>query len=441
MGLRFDLFSFDFLLSLLVSCEVFDFKVFEVSVLNDNSNNQVCYDDDEIDLLDLLLVLARNKFLIFGLTTLFAVVSIAAALLMTPVYKATSRVLPPGASSGGGMSAMMKAALPSLGGLGGPSPGDVVASLAKSRAVMDPLIEEFDLMEHYEQESLARTRNALSEALSATSDSKSGLISFSIMDKDPEFAATLANALVVHLQAFMQKIALSDVAQERLFLEAQVKEAQLNLIEAENGLAAYQKKTGVLDAMRETSSMVGAMASFRARVAAKEVQLKSLQTFATSNNPKSQQLQAEIAGLKQELRKIEERAQGQEGLSPVSAEELPDLGTEYIRRLRDLRFAETLYGMLLKQYEDARMREASNPTLIQVIDPAVAPELRSKPNRKLMVVLATVLGFFVSIFAAFVREFVRNAGADPERAEKLVALRHHLTFRRKPKAPPAPQQS
>lgn len=408
--------------------------------MTENTTPNPAYYDDEIDLLDLLLVLARNKKLIFLLTTLFAVIAIAAALLMTPIYKATSRVLPPGVTgSGGGMSSMLKAAMPSLGGLGGPTPGEVVASLAKSRAVLDPLIEEFDLMNYYEQESLEKTRNALSGALFATSDSKSGLISFSIEDKDPEFAARVANGVVAQVQEFMQHLALSDVAQERLFLEDQVKQAQLQLINAENDLATFQKDTGVLDARRETSSIVGAMASFRARIAAKEVQLKSLRTFATSSNPQAQKLQAEISGLKEELSKLEAEKtlsrQPDDALAPVTAEELPDVGTEYVRKLRDLRFAETLYAMLLKQYEDARMREASNPTILQVIDPAVAPEQRIKPNRKLMVVLATVLGFFVSIFAAFVREFARNASADPDRAHKMTELKTALSLRKKTKVP------
>ena len=398
-------------------------------------NNQQYYyaDDDEIDLLDLLIVLAKHKKLILGLTTIFAVLSIAYALLATPIYQATTKILPPMAGKQSmAMSMMAQAGVPGFAAdaLGIKTPGDLVVGIVKSRTIMDILIDKFDLQTRYETENMDFTRIALSESTSAVADAKTSLVSISIEDKDPAFAAQVANAYVEELQNFIQKLAISDASQQRLFLEQQVKETQVNLLKAENELTEYQKKTGILNAGQQASSLMSAIATFRARISAKEVELQAAETFASPNNPRIQKLRAEVKGLKEQIQKLE--AQATEGSEEsFNLSELPDAGMEYLRKMRDQKFYETLYGMLLSQFEQAKMAEAQEPAIIQVIDEAVPPQLKAKPNRKLVVVLATVLGFFLSIFMSFVMEFFSRASDDPERLSKIKDLKYHLGFSKK----------
>jgi uncharacterized protein involved in exopolysaccharide biosynthesis len=392
-------------------------------------------DDDEIDLLDLLIVLAKHKVLIFFMTFLFGVASIAYVLLATPIYRASTRILPPMAAKQSQAMSMMSqvpgfAAGFAADALGIKAPGDLVVGIINSRTIKDKLIDRFDLQARYETETRDTTREALANNTSATTDTKTGLVVLSTMDKDPEFAATLANAYVKDLQDFLQEIAISDAAQQRLFLEEQVKETHVKLLQAENELAEYQKKTGILNASRQASSLMSAIATFRARISAKEVELEALRTYASPNNPKVQQLQAEIQGLKEQTAKLQ--AQATEGSDQsFNLSELPDAGMEYLRKMRDQKFYETLYGLLLRQFEQAKMAEARDPAIIQVIDEAVPPELKAKPQRKKIVILATVLGFFLSVFFAFVMEFFAKASQDSERKEKLDKLRTLLWLKKK----------
>jgi len=391
------------------------------------------YEDDEIDLLDLLIVLAKRKWLIFWMTFIFGIISIAYVLLVPPIYRASTRILPPMAGKQSlAMSMMSQAGVPGFAAdaLGIKTPGDLVVGIATSRTVQNKLIEKFDLMTRFESENMDLTREALSEATSANTDAKSGIVSIAFEDKDPEFASQVANAYVKELQGLLQTLAVSEASQQRLFLEGQVRETQLELLRSETALAEYQKKTGILNAGQQASALMSAIATFRARISAKEVEFKTAQTFASANNPRIQQLKAEIASLKEEMTKLEEKASsGTSGTFSLS--ELPDAGLEYLRKLRDQKFYETLYGMLLKQLETARMAEAQEPSIIQVIDEAVAPQVKAKPKRKQVVILATVLGFFLSIFLAFIFEFVEKAGLDPERKGKLHTLKNHLRLRAK----------
>ncbi|HPP37970.1 MAG TPA: GNVR domain-containing protein [Thermosynergistes sp.] len=398
------------------------------------------YEEDEIDLLDLILVLAKHKRLILLFTLGLAFVTGVISLVMTPIYKAETCLVPPQtASSTSAMSALAIGALSQLdmpdfimGGLGAKTPSDLIVGIAKSRTVLDNIIDRFNLMAYYEAEYRARARERLSDATDADVDSKTGLITIAVQDKDPALAAEMANAFVEELQRIMQNLAITQAAQQRLFLENQLKDVRLALARSEEELKEYQARSGLLNVDAQTEALMDSIADLRALVAAKEVELQAAKTFATGRNPEVQRLQAELKGLRGELQKLEAKA-GQAGQSDsaiVPFRELPEAGMEYLRKLRDFKFNETLYEMLLKQYEAARLTEAQEAMVVQVVDPAVPPELKYKPKRKLMVAIAGVLGLFLSIFLAFFLEFLHNASNDPERAAKMAQLKTHLRFRK-----------
>ena len=389
------------------------------------------YEEDEIDLLDLVLVLAKHKRLILLLTLGLAFVTGVISLVMTPTYRAETRLVPPLSKTGVSTSVVN---IPSFArsALGvAPTPSDMMVGIIKSRAVLDTLIDKFDLLSYYNVEKRQEAREALSNVLSAQVDSKTGLITVSVEDKDPELAAAIANAAVEGLQRLVQDLAITVAAQQRLFLEEQLKEIQLSLIQAEEDLKRYQEETGILSAPAQASSLMSAIANLQAEIRSREIRLTALRSFATTQNPEIQRLQAELEGLRSQLKKLETQAEkSKEDLSPISLKELPQASIEYLRKLRDVSFYETLNRMILNQYEQAKMAEAQEAMVVQVVDPAVPPELKYKPKRRLMVAIAGVLGLFLSIFLAFFLEFLHNASNDPERAAKMAQLKSYLRFRK-----------
>jgi capsule polysaccharide export protein KpsE/RkpR len=168
----------------------------------------------------------------------------------------------------------------------------------------------------------------------------------------------------------------------------------------------------------------------RAQIAAKEVELKVMRTYSTSQNPDLQRVEETLKGLRVELAKMEGRGgKGHDPLMPTGR--MAEIGTDYAKQLRDLKFNEVLYGLLLQQYEAAKLDEAKNATIIQVIDKAVPPERKVKPKRAVMVLLAGIIGFFLSVFGAFIMEYRERANANPEDRERFDTLKKYLTFKRK----------
>jgi uncharacterized protein involved in exopolysaccharide biosynthesis len=351
---------------------------------------------EQVDLLELATILLKRKRLIAGVTLTACAISVAVALLLPPIYMAETKILPP-QQSGSGMVNQL------LGQLGGASallgaatgmknPNELYVGMLESRTVIDRVIDRFGLMKLYDEEYREDARNKLLKNVEVSSDRKSGIISVAVEDRDPKRAADMANAFVEELKVLVSGLAVTEAAQRRLFFEEQLKNAKDGLGKAENEIRGFMEKTGALQIDSQAKAVIEGIATLRAQIAAREVQLKVLQGYATSQNPDLQRVQEEIRGLKFELAKLEGReGKGFDPLMPTGR--MPSVGTDYLRKLREVKYYETLFEILAKQYELARIDEARDSSVIQVIDKAVPPERKVKPRRRLIVLAATFLGF------------------------------------------------
>ena len=386
-------------------------------------------DDDEISLLDLALVLVKRKKLIFWMTFGLAFLVAIYSLVTPKIYRAETRLLPPKSAEVGAGALLDIATGGAASALAGKTPGDLYVGIAKGRTVMDKVIERFKLGEVYKTDNPDRIRAALSANLEAKADLKTGIISIAVLDRDPVRAAAVANGFVEALKEVTSGLAISEAAQKRLYYETQIKDVQAALQRSEEELKRYQERTGIQEAGSQTGALVGALASLRAQITAKEVQLRALKAYATGQNPEVKKVQNELSALYGQLEKLEAgQGSGQDPLNPEGG--MPKARLEYMRLLREAKFNEYLYGLLQKQYEMAKLGEVKDAAVIQVIDEAVPPQVRFKPKRTLMVLLAAVLGFFLSIFAAFFLEFLENAKKDPESAAKLEAFKRYARITR-----------
>jgi uncharacterized protein involved in exopolysaccharide biosynthesis len=298
--------------------------------------------------------------------------------------------------------------------------------MLKSRTVSDNLIERFKLMERYESEMPDDARKAL-DGVMAISAGKDGIISIAATDEDPVFAAQLANAYVEELYQLTQVLAVTEASQRRLFFEKQLNLAKDQLAKAENAFKQTQQKTGVLALGEQGRAMIEAVGEIRAQISAKEVQLGVMRTFATDQNPDFIRTQQELSGLRIQLAKLERG--GEAGLVPTG--QLPEVGLENIRKMRDVKYHETLFELLAKQYELARVDEARDASMIQVLDKAVAPDRKSKPKRALIVILTALAVGFMAVLWAFIKEAGEKARRDPEQAERLATFRSYLAWRKR----------
>ena len=306
--------------------------------------------EDEINIIDLLIVVAKHKKMILGVTFVAALLAVGYAMLLPSIYTATTKILPPQANKSSSVNSLM---LDQLGGLAGAAggalglkdPNALYLAMMKSRNIGEKIVHRFDLQSVYEAKTLTDTLKRLEKESSITAG-KDGVIVVEVDDKYPQRAAAMANAYIEELNKLMQTYAITEASTRREFFETQLKPAKDRLTDAE-----------------------------------------------------------------------------------VTLDKTPNTSLHYLDALRNLKYQESIYQVLAKQFEVAKLDEAKDSPLIQVLDKATVPEKKSKPKRSLIVILTTLVAFFLAVIWAFVSESMFRAKQQPEQAERLVKLQSALKFR------------
>ncbi|MFN4236833.1 MAG: GumC family protein [Vogesella sp.] len=361
--------------------------------------------DDEIDLSQLLETIWQGRLTIVLSSALCGAVALAVALSLPSEFTARSSVMPPQQQSSG-----LAAALGSLGALAGvagasglKNPNDLYVGILKSQNVSDSLIKRFELKARYEVNTFVDARSALAAAADIQS-AKSGLIEIAVKDTDPVFAAKLANAYVDELKRVNQSMAVTDAAKRRLFFEKQLQDVRADLNVAESRLEQFQKKSGLILPEGQVSGLLKAVAELKAMIAAKEVQLTTMRSFATDKNADVVRVQGELTALRAQLQQLSAAGGDEAGLMPGAAK-LPEKGLGYIRALREVKYQEALLEIMAKQYELARMEEARDSSLIQVLDVATPPDRKSGPKRSMIVLAGLMVGTMLGTALVFIRRW------------------------------------
>lgn len=346
-------------------------------------------------------ILKRRRRSLLLATLAGTLAAVVVAMVLTPVYRAETRILPPPQRDPSLATYLLGQAggVPALLGMGGAlkSQGELYVEMLKTRTILDRVVERFDLGKVYKTKYREDARKRLLRALRAEEEKKSGVVTVSVEDTDPARAAALANAFIEELRSMAGGLAVTEAAERRSFFEEQLRGARSAMSKAEEELRGYQEKTGALQIDEQAKAVIEGIANLRAQVASREVHLKVLRSFATGNNPEVLKTEEELRGLRAELAKMEGKGTSvHDPLMPT--ERMPGVGAGYYRRLRDLKYNETLFELLAKQHELARLDEARNAPVIQVLDAAVAPERKIKPRRALIVLSGAFASFFLAVF-------------------------------------------
>jgi uncharacterized protein involved in exopolysaccharide biosynthesis len=246
------------------------------------------------------------------------------------------------------------------------------------------------------------------------------MITIVVEDEDKQRVAKIANAYIDELIKLTKSLAVTEASQRRLFYENQLAMAKNNLAAAESELKKSLDTRGVISVDVESRAVVETIGRLRAQISAKEIQFNALKAFVTPNHHDYKQAHEELASLRAELDKLEngrgdtsDKTPGQEGLQNMKV-------------LRDVKYNQTLYELLAKQYEVARLDEARDAPVVQVLDPAVEPEKKTKPQPVLLGISAAAIALFFAIAIVFWRETKSRLLRRADMKQKWVELGTHL---------------
>jgi len=395
-------------------------------------------DEDEIHLLDYLLVLAKHSQMIIYTSVAVTFLTYLILFVSPNKYTASAKLLPPQQnmtmsaqlldSRGGG-------ALPttSSGGLGGmaagllglKSPGEIYVGMLTSNTILDRIIERFNLRELYGAKFIESARKDLSNS-AVISAGQDGLITIEVTDENPRQAAAMANAFVEELDNLLQRMASKEAMSRLSFLEKELAQASHNLTKAEETLRTFSEQRSVIQIEDQTKGMLEYIASLRAAIDAKEVELQVLRQQATPFNYQVINLETELKSLKEKLRAAEAQTdQTCIGDVCIATSKVPALGLEYIRLYREVKFQEGLYQLYTRMVEIARIDMVRDVSVIQTVDQAIPPEKKSN-KRGLPAMLTGIATGFMMIFVAFGCEYVQNTAQSETETSRIEQLRIYV---------------
>lgn len=392
--------------------------------------------EPDINLLDLMIALGQEKWTLVVVTFLAAVIGVLVGLITPVTYVSRASIMPSQQSGGGGGGLASLGSLAGLAGLGQlsniaagiKSSDEMYIALMRSQSVQTALIEQFKLKERYDARNTLEARQALNLNVTVLADKKSGLILIDSQDKDPEFAAQLANAHVKELNAILSRLAVTEAQQRRAYYEQQIFKTQTKIPQLELDYKEAQKSSGL-----EVASLLSEAGTLPGQIAAKELQLQVLSRFATAQNPEIKRLSLEISALRAQMARYElSKTEPKTGELNKSGQVGESTKSTFVQKATQayntLKIQEALLDGYVKQLELAKVDEAKEGPAVQVVDEARAPDVRAKPERKKLVLAYTLTGFIIAIVLATFRSLMRKIRSTPEGVQRWSQLKRAWGF-------------
>lgn len=348
---------------------------------------------------------------------------------LTPKWYEAQLAVVPGAptKSPSALAGALSVELPGdLGGMGG-SDTERIQAVMKSRTVTDAVIEKFGLTERYGQKFIEGTRLALWKHCSTKIDKKPNVVTVTCEDKDPKMAQAMTAYFGVVGNRVLRHISASSAGEERRFLEQRVSDAKRDANEASAKVREFEEKHKIVDLPEQSRAVVSAMATLKGDLLSKQLELDYLHGFSSSDESTATQLRRQVGVMQSKMRSLEDVPDDDQpppaGAAPPAkrakaaaqdifpiAMTVPKLRFELGELYREQKVQETLFLLLTQRYEMARVDEARDTSVFQILDEPTVPTHHSSPKRAQLVMLGFLLGLCAG--AAFtLRVFFKSEGA------------------------------
>jgi uncharacterized protein involved in exopolysaccharide biosynthesis len=304
------------------------------------------------------------------------------------------------------------------GALGTKSKGALYVAILGSRTVQDAIINRFDLRKVYHVPYMKDARKALATRTAADEATKSGIITLTVTDRDRNRAAEIAAAYVQELNRVSVENNDTSAHLERVFLEHRLAEVNQDLKDSTAKLAQFSSKSMTFDAATQGKAMMDAGADLQAKLIASEAELSGLRQSYTDTNPRVIALQATVEELRKQLNNMGSGTGSAGNSSQIypSLRELPLLGATYEDLYRHAKVEEAVADLLTRQYEVAKVDEAKELPVVQMLDPPDIAEKRSSPRRGTIDVVSVPFYFSLGIFFILLETYwKRLEPTDPKR--------------------------
>ncbi|MBU8932971.1 MAG: hypothetical protein KOO62_03080 [candidate division Zixibacteria bacterium] len=369
-----------------------------------------------------LELMARRRTLIVGLVMVCTLIAVVTSFLLPKWYEAKAMLLPPKdlsfASPGLGYLAELSSLTKGLDLPVMVTPSDVYARMLKSRSIAFRIIEQFDLLARFKDDNLTEAYETLMYRASFKVTGE-GLLEVTYLDRDPQMAADVTNAFVNELERVNEEIVTARIRQNRVFIEDRLEGVKATLDSARQDFEEFQLTHKAIDFSQQTRLAIEQAIGLKVQLAELEVNLELSESKLGSDNSALLELQQRRNTIKEQLQLLEHSNPDSSFFSlPISS--IPSLRGRYEVLYSRVQVNESLYQILLEQYEQVKFQEQEYTSTLSVLDWATPPEIKSRPKRTLIVVATFVLSLLLAIFLGAAAEHLsRMKDSNPENYRRM----------------------
>lgn len=383
----------------------------------------------QVSLADIFYILVKWRKLILINFILFVLISIAVAFLLPKKYTSTATILPPEGEAGSelGFLSMLTdipVNIPSLPGV--VTPADEYLAILRSRNVREAVIKKLDLKEYFKVTFMTDALLQLNN-ISFFDKTEENLVVISVTEKTPEIAQKMVQTFVDELDRVNQETRKTTATYSREFLEKRLQEVENDLQNAAENIRSFQEKNKAISLEEQTKTAIEAAAKLRGEIALTEVELNLLEKSLEPTHSEVINKNFQLEELKKQLDKLETGQGLKDSEFVIPFSKIPDLGKQYVFLTKDLEVYKAIYTLLTQQYEQAKLQEKKDTPTLKLLDKPNLPDKKSKPQRRLIVMISAILSFLVSIFIIFFLEYLNKLKTnEPENYKKIVGSWHSI---------------
>jgi capsular exopolysaccharide synthesis family protein len=416
--------------------------------LGDNALARNALGENEINLREYWQAIIRRRRLVVAIVCILSLTTVVVSLLFSDIYQGKAVLIPLSKSTSG-----LQAALGELGSLlpigltDSENPSTRLLAILQSRTLVETVIQRLgllpllyaDVWDANTQQWLTddpptmqdAVRLMLTDVVASELDETKGILNITANHADPVLAAAIVNQFIAVLQQLLNENAFTLAKKNRVFIETQLQQTRKDLAVAEEALQQFEQSHGIVSLEAQAQVAVSALAGLEAQIMAKEVQLGVLQRALTKSSREVYFLQEEIQGLRSQLARLQQGVSsslsvptdlGRNHQLFPAFDKAPDIKLQYARLQREALIQNKLFTLLVQQYEQAKIEEVRDETAFQILDRAIPPDEKAKPNRKVIVILAAMTSFFLGVFVAFVRDAADTSIRTREQVESRVGI-------------------
>ena len=401
---------------------------------NFSENNE--FQDDEIDIADILLILWKRRLIIIGMFLLAISLSFLQTLSRPRNYRSTTTILNMldrqvvRRARGIDFNTLVK------------SPQNIIlTAILNSDSLAREVVNTGDLLPELFPKRWDKTKKIWKEKtgkkpptvkkgikrlkgmVKIKTPGKSSIIAITVMSKDAALSAKIANKYTEALDAYLKNNTFSAVKKSRLFLEKQLEKTKKHLDSLKNKLESFQTTNGIIDLKKQIEVSMQAYNKNALLLYEYETKLELLKSISSLHNPQVINLSKRIDAIKKRLLILKEPSESLRNSEQTTAiavpgdelnnnyafihlNKIPHLKMQQARLLKEIEIQQKLYDLIVDSYEKITIQEAKDAIYITVLDKASVPDKPVGTGRRKIILLGGVAGLFMGIFLVFAMEFI-----------------------------------